>query len=111
MHLTAAHKTVQAVGHRIAVRIWDPIAGTKGGIVIPETAQERPQVGKVLSVGPQVHCGVKVGDTVVMASYAGADVALNSATVTVVSEDDILMVLTDEPVTPIVDQLLETVTP
>lgn len=91
--MTVTNRRVRALGRRVAVKVWEPEKVTKSGIVIPETAQERPQVGEVISVGPQVKCGVKEGDEVVIANYAGTDVKLPDKTVTVLSEDDILMVL------------------
>ena len=75
---------------------------TAGGIVLPETAKEKPQKGTVLAVGPgkkddegkTIPMDVKVGDVVLYAKYGGTEVKLDSdSTVLVLRESDILAVV------------------
>lgn len=73
----------------------------RGGIIIPDTAKERPQEGEVLAVGPgrilengtRVPMEVKVGDRVIFAKYAGTEVRLDDKEYLVMRESDILAVI------------------
>ena len=85
--------------------VIEPLEGeeiTAGGIVLPETAKEKPQKGTVLAVGPGkkaddgtiVPIDVKVGDVVIYAKYGGTEVKLGSGQeVLVVRESDILAIV------------------
>ncbi len=74
---------------------------TSGGIVLPDTAKEKPQRGKVLAVGPgkltdtgnRAKPSVKVGDTVLYAKYAGTEVDLSGTKYYVLRESDILAIV------------------
>lgn len=74
---------------------------TKGGIVIPDTAKEKPSKGEVLAVGPGKAgddgktrpLGVKVGDTVLYGKYAGTEIKLEGEELIVMREDDIMGVI------------------
>ncbi len=74
---------------------------TKGGILLPDAAQEKPKEGSIVAVGPgkiddqgQLHAlTVKVGDKVLFGAYAGTDVKLNDEEYLIMSEDDILGIL------------------
>jgi len=75
----------------------------KGGIIIPDTAKEKPQEGKVVAVGPGkltkdgnvVEMSVKVGDTVLFGKYSGTDVKIDDLEYLIVKEDDILGIISE----------------
>ncbi len=89
------------LGDKVIVRRWEGEETTAGGIVLPDTAKEKPQIGRVLSVGdgrrlkngtlvpPQVH----EGERVVFHRYAGNEVEVDGEKLLIMSEDDILAVL------------------
>jgi len=73
---------------------------TKGGIIIPDTAKEKPQEGEVIAVGPGrrengklIALDVKEGDRVLFGKYAGTEIKLNGEEHLILREDDILGVL------------------
>jgi chaperonin GroES len=69
---------------------------TAGGIIIPDTAKEKPQKGKILAVGKgkkDEPMTVKVGDTVLYGKYSGTEVVLEGKTYLIMKEDDIYMVI------------------
>jgi chaperonin GroES len=74
---------------------------TRSGIVLPDTASEKPQEGKVLSVGPgrlldngkRVDMEVKAGDSVLFAKYAGTEVKLDGEDYLVIRESDLLAIM------------------
>ena len=74
---------------------------TKGGIIIPDTAKEKPQQGKVIALGTgkldddgkKIAFNVKVGDLVLMPKYGGTEVKIDDKEYQIVREDDILGVL------------------
>jgi chaperonin GroES len=74
---------------------------TKGGIIIPDSAKEKPQEGKVIAVGKgKVNddgkvspVGVKVGDKILFGKYSGSEIKLNGSEYLIMREDDILGVL------------------
>ena len=92
---------LQPLGDKIVVKRMDAAETTGGGIVLPDTARERPQQGRVLSVGdgrrlsdgsravPQVN----EGDRVVFAVYAGFEVIIESDQLLILREEDIWAVL------------------
>ena len=93
--------SIKPIGHKIAIK---PVAAeevTKGGIVLPGSAQEKPQQGEVIAVGggillqsgERAPLEVKVGDKVVYAKYAGTEVKFNGEEFVILSEKDILVVL------------------
>jgi len=82
-----------------------PIEGeevTKGGIVLPDTAKEKPQEGKVLAVGPgrlsedgkRIAMDVKVGDIVIYSKYGGTEYKIDDEEVIILRESDILAIKT-----------------
>ena len=74
---------------------------TKGGIIIPDTAKEKPQEGKVIAVGPgkvldsgiKVSMDVKVGDKVLFGKYSGTEIKIDGEEHLMMREDDILGVV------------------
>jgi chaperonin GroES len=76
---------------------------TKGGIIIPDTAKEKPQEGKVVAVGPgrtedgkTIPVSVKPGDRILFGKYAGQTVKVEGEELLVMREDDIMAVITPE---------------
>ena len=73
---------------------------TKGGILLPDTAQERPQEGEVIAVGPgkylesgvKVAMEVKVGDKVIYSKYGGTEVKIGGNEYVILRQDDVLAV-------------------
>jgi chaperonin GroES len=91
--------------HPLSDRVWiEPVEReevTPSGIVLPETAKEKPQEGKVLAVGPgarnekgeRIPLDVKVGDRVLFAKYAGTEVKQDSTKYLIMRENDILAIV------------------
>ena len=86
---------------RVVVRRVTADEKTAGGIIIPDTAQEKPQEGEVLAVGPGgrdengklIPIGVKKGDRVLFAKWSGTEVKLDGEELLIMKESDILGVL------------------
>ncbi len=81
---------------RVVVKPMPAEEKTKGGIIIPDTAKEKPQRGQVVAVGPgkdDHKVTVKVGDSVLFGKYAGQELEIDGETYLVMREDDILLVL------------------
>ena len=90
------------LGDRVLVKRIEEEAKTKGGIIIPDTAKEKPQEGEVVAVGPgarndkgeQVALDVKTGDRVLFGKWGGTEVKLNGEDLLILKESDILGVVT-----------------
>ncbi len=86
---------------RVVVRRIDADEKTAGGIIIPDTAKEKPSQGEVIAVGPGgrdesgklVPIDVKVGDTVLFGKWSGTDVKLDGKELLIMKESDILGVV------------------
>jgi chaperonin GroES len=86
---------------RVVVRRLDQEEKSKGGIIIPDTAKEKPQEGEVLSVGPgardeqgRVHAlDVKVGDKILFGKWSGTEVKIDGEDYLVMKESDIMGVI------------------
>ena len=89
---------LQPLGDRIIVEILDEEATTASGIVLPDTAQEKPQRGKVLAVGPgprdedgeHIKMDVEVGDEVIFSKYGGTEIKVGTDDVLILRESDVL---------------------
>ncbi len=89
---------LQPLGDRIIVKPTQREEITKGGIVLPDTVQEKPQEGKVIAVGPgkmtddgkRIAMDIKVGDTVIYAKYGGSEIKENDEELIILRESDIL---------------------
>ncbi|ERN43173.1 co-chaperonin GroES (HSP10) [Rubidibacter lacunae KORDI 51-2] len=98
MAVSLSVSTVQPLGDRVFVKVSPSEEKTAGGIVLPDTAQEKPQVGEIVAVGPgkrnddgsRATLDVKVGDKVLYSKYAGTDIRLASEEYVLLSEKDIL---------------------
>ncbi len=92
--------SITPIGDRVVVRPEAAEEKTSSGLFIPDTAQEKPQRGTVLFVGPgQVEDGkhvemtVKAGDSVLYGKYSGTEIALDGEDVLIMRESDILGVV------------------
>jgi len=91
---------IQPLGDRVLLKPLDPEEKTKGGIVLPDTAREKQQKGKVVAVGKGrvlddgkiKPLEVKVGDTVLFGKYSGSEVKVDEEEYLLVKEEDILAV-------------------
>jgi chaperonin GroES len=89
---------LQPLGDRVVVKPLPKEEVTKGGIVLPDTAKEKPQEGKVLALGPgkmtddgkRIPMDIKVGDTVIYAKYGGTDIKEDDEELIILRESDIL---------------------
>jgi len=89
---------LQPLADRLVVRPIEREEVTKGGIVLPDTAKEKPQEGEVLAIGPgrlsedgkRIAMDVKVGDIVVYARYGGTEYKIEDKEVIILRESDIL---------------------
>jgi chaperonin GroES len=92
---------LKPLGDRVVVKRIEEEAKTKGGIVLPDTAKEKPQKGKVIAVGSgrtldngtKVPLEVKEGDTVVFAKYGGTEIEIDGEEYIILSERDLLAVI------------------
>ena len=92
---------VRPLHDRLLVRRIEEKEMAKGGIIIPDTAKEKPMEGKVLAVGngrilengTKVALDVKVGDRILFGKYSGSDVMIEGEEYLIVREDEILGVL------------------
>jgi chaperonin GroES len=93
--------TVKPLGDRVFVKVSPSEEKTAGGILLPDTAKEKPQIGEIVAVGPgkrnddgsRSEPEVKIGDKVLYSKYAGTDVKLGSEDYVLLSEKDILAVV------------------
>ena len=92
---------IKHLGDRVVVKRIEEEPKTKGGIVLPDTAKEKPQKGKVIAVGTgrvlengqRVPLEVKEGDIVVFAKYDGTEIEIDGEEYVILSERDLLAVL------------------
>jgi chaperonin GroES len=89
---------LQPLGDRIIVEILDEEETTVSGIVLPDTAKEKPQRGRVLAVGPgardedgdYIKMDVAVGDEVIFSKYGGTEIKVGTEDVLILRESDVL---------------------
>ncbi len=89
---------LQPLSNRVIVRPIKRDEMTKGGIILPDTAKEKPQEGTVIAVGPgrlndkgeRIAIDLKVGDTVIYAKYAGTEIKEDDEELIILREDDVL---------------------
>ncbi len=98
---TATATKLRPLGDRVVIQPTPREEMTKSGIVLPDTAKEKPQEGKVLSAGPgrltdegkREPMDVKEGDTVLYAKYAGTEFKIEGDELLIVSQKDILAIV------------------
>ena len=89
---------LQPLGDRIIVEVLDEEETTVSGIVLPDTAKEKPQRGKVLAVGPgardedgdYIKMDVELGDEVIFSKYGGTEIKVGADDVLILRESDVL---------------------
>jgi chaperonin GroES len=91
---------VRPLHDRLLVRRIEPKDTAKGGIIIPDTAKEKPQQGKVIAVGlgkkeknERVALDVKEGETILFGKYSGQDIKIDGEEYLIMREDEVLAVL------------------
>ena len=95
--------SLKPLGSRVVIEPTEQEDVTAGGIVLPETAKEKPQKGTILSIGPgerdeagkRIPMDVKEGDTVLFAKYAGTEIKLNNKKLLILKESDVLAILVE----------------
>jgi chaperonin GroES len=93
--------SLKPLGDRVVVEPVEQEEVTAGGIVLPETAKEKPQQGKVLAAGPgarddagkRIEMDVKVGDKVLYAKYAGTEFKVDGKKLLILRESDLLAIV------------------
>ena len=93
--------SVKPIGDKILVKRVEAEEMTKGGIVLPDNAKEKPKEGRVIGVGEgrsteegkRVAFQVKEGDKVLFTSYAGTEIKIGGEEYVIMSEDDVLAIL------------------
>ena len=89
---------IQPLGDRVVIKPTPKEEVSKGGIVLPDTAQEKPQEGEIIAVGPgrlsedgkRIAMEVKKGDKVIYSKYAGTEFKLDNEELVIMREGDIL---------------------
>jgi len=92
---------LKPLGGRVIVEPIEQEEMTAGGIILPETAKEKPQEGKILAAGPgdrdeegkRIAMDVKVGDRVLYAKYSGTEVKIDGKKMLILRESDILAIV------------------
>ena len=92
---------VRPLHDRLLVRRIEEKETAKGGIIIPDTAKEKPQEGEVIAVGngkildngTKIALDVKVGDKILFGKYTGTDIKIDGEEVLILREDEVLAVL------------------
>lgn len=92
--------TIKPLGDRVVIKSVEAEETTKSGIVLPGSAQEKPQVAEVVEVGPggvvdgkEIKMEVKKGDKVLYSKYAGTEVKLDGEELMIVRQSDILAIV------------------
>jgi chaperonin GroES len=96
-----AKLSFKPLGGRVLIDPIEQEETTSGGIILPETAKEKPQEGKILAVGPgdrddegkRIALDVKVGDKVLFAKYSGTEVKMDGKKLLILRESDILGII------------------
>ncbi len=92
---------VKPLADRVLVEVIEETETKKGGIILPDTAKEKPQEGKVIAVGPgridekgnRIQPEVKKGDRVLFGKYSGQEVKIEDKEYLIIREDDILAII------------------
>ena len=98
---TATALKLRPLYDRIVVKRKDPREQMRGGIIIPDTAKEKPQEAEVIAVGEgkfnddgkRMKLDVKKGDTVLIGKYSGTDIKIDDEEYTILREDEVLAIV------------------
>jgi chaperonin GroES len=96
-------KKLKPLGDRLVVKPQEQEETTASGLVLPETAKEKPQQGTVVAIGPgrrdddgkRIEMDVAVDDTVLYAKYGGTEIKIDGEKVLILKESDVLAILED----------------
>lgn len=83
---------IEPLGARVLIRPLEQETTTKSGIILPETAKEKPQQGRIEAVGnsEELHSGLAVGDLVLFAKYSGNEIEVDGKKYIIMEENDVL---------------------
>lgn len=92
---------LKPLGDRVVVKQVDPQDRTKGGIILPDSAKEKPQEGKVIAIGPGrllddgtvKSLEIKSGDRILYGKYSGTEVSVEDTEYVILKEEDILAIV------------------
>lgn len=84
---------IKPLGNRVLIELVEQEEKTASGIVLPDSAQEKPQEGKVVAVGEEASKEIKENDRVIYSKFAGTEVKYDNKEYLILSEDDILAVV------------------
>lgn len=97
---TATGSKVAPLSDRVVIKALEETEQMRGGLYIPDTAKEKPQMGEIIAVGPGryedgklVPMGVKVGDKVLYGKYSGTEVTIDAEQYLILRESDVLAVV------------------
>jgi chaperonin GroES len=101
-HVSMSSINLTPLGDRVVIKPLGREETTKSGIVLPDTAKEKPQRGTIIAAGPgrrdddgdRIELDVKVGDQVLFAKYAGTEFKLDDDELLILAEKDILAIVT-----------------
>ena len=99
---TSSHLKLKPIGDRVIVQRLGSAEKSKGGLYLPDSAQEKPQEGKVIAVGSGktlkngkvVPLSVKAGDKIIFGKYSGSEIKVDDKEYVFLNEDDILAIVT-----------------
>ena len=86
---------IQPLGARVLVKPIEQEERTHGGLYLPETAKEKPQTGRIVAVGDDEDLKLKENDKVLFAKYAGTEFKVDDEELLILSEKDILAVISE----------------
>ncbi len=92
---------IKPLGDRVVIKVLEKEEKTKSGIVLPDTAKEKPQEGKIVAVGTgkvlengqRIPLDVKEGDKVIFSKYAGTEIKIDGQDYLILSERDVLAIV------------------
>ena len=92
---------LKPLGNKVIIEVTESIEKTKGGILLPDTAREKPQEGKVIAVGTGkvlpsgkvVPLDVKAGDKILFGKYSGSEIKYEGKEYLIMNDDDLLAVI------------------
>ncbi len=95
---------IRPLGDKLVVEPLEAVEKTKGGIILPDTAKEKPQEGKVVAVGKGktdengklIPMEVKIGDKILYGKYAGTEVTIDGVEYMILREEDVLAIVDEK---------------
>ena len=101
MPATASKTELKPLGDRVVVESIEQAPTSAGGVILPDTAKEKPQEGVIIAVGPGrrtdkgdvIPMELKVGDKVIYSKYSGSEIKIDGTEYLIVSEKDVLAIV------------------